>query len=103
MTFFETAGQARCFLLLWAAGFFTAALYDGFRLARSRCSRRLEAVFDLSWCLCACACCAMALALGGEEKARLYALLGLCFGAAVYCLGVRAACAAVMKWRRRKK
>ena len=101
MIFFETAGQARCFLLLWAAGFFTAALYDVFRFPRSRCGPWSGAVFDLIWCLCLSAACALALALGGEGAPRLYALLGLCCGAGVYCLGVRAACAAVMEWRRR--
>ena len=103
MIFFETNRQARCFLLLWAAGFFAAALYDGFRLLRSRHGRCVGAVLDLIWCLCVCVFCALALAIGGEEKTRLYALLGLCCGAGVYCLGIRAACAAVLKWGRRKK
>ena len=98
MTFFETAGQARCFLLLWGAGFAAALLYDGFRFLRSRCPRWLGAAWDFLWCLCLCACCALALAAGGEQKPRLYALLGLCCGAAVYCLGPRAACAAIVKW-----
>ena len=103
MIFFETAGQARCFLLLWGTGFLAAALYDGFRFLRSRCPAWLGAVWDLTWCLCLCACCAMALAIGGENAPRLYALLGLCCGAAVYCLGPRAACTAIGKWVRRRK
>ena len=102
MTFFETAGQARCFLLLWGAGFLAAVLYDCFRFLRSRSPRWLGAVWDLLWCLCLCACCALALGLGGERALRLYALLGLSCGGAVYCLGPRAACAAVRKWGRRK-
>ncbi len=97
MTFFETAGQARCFLLLWEAGFIAAMLYDGFRFLRSRCARPLGAVWDFLWCLCLSACCALALAAGGERALRLYALLGLCCGAAVYRLGPRAACAAIKK------
>ena len=103
MIFFETAGQARCFLLLWGAGFFTAALYDGFRFLRSHCHGWLGAAWDLLWCLCACFCCALALGLGGERTVRLYALLGLCCGAAVYCLGPRAAWTAIKKWGRRKE
>ena len=103
MIFFETAGQARCFLLLWGAGFFAAVLYDAFRFLRSRCRGWLGAVWDLLWCLCVCLCCALALGLGGEGAVRLYALLGLCCGAAVYCLGLRAACAALLKWGRRRK
>ncbi|MBR4429009.1 MAG: hypothetical protein IKS78_06600 [Clostridia bacterium] len=103
MTFFETAGQARCFLLLWGAGFLAAVLYDGFRFLRSRCPRWLGPVLDFIWGLCLCAGCALALAAGGERALRLYALLGLCCGAAVYCLGPRAACAAAMKWGRRRK
>ncbi len=103
MIFFETAGQARCFLLLCGAGFFAAALYDGFRFLRSRCQGWLGAAWDLLWCLCVCLCCALALGLGGERAVRLYALLGLCCGAAVYCLGLRAACAALLKWGRRRK
>ncbi len=103
MIFFETAGQARCFLLLWGAGFFAAALYDGFRFPRLRGPRWLRPAWDVLWCLCLSACCALALGLGGEGAPRLYALLGLCCGAAVYCFGPRAACAAAMKWGRRRK
>ncbi len=103
MIFFETAGQARCFLLLLGACFLAAALYDGFRLLRARCVRWLGAVWDFLWCLCVGACCALALGLGGEGTARLYALLGLCCGAAVYCLGPRAAWTAMKTWGRRKK
>ena len=103
MIFFETAGQARCFLLLWGAGFFAAALYDGFRLLRAHGPRWLGAVWDFLWCVCVGACCALALGLGGEGTARLYALLGLCCGAAVYCLGPRAAWTAIKTWGRRKK
>ena len=102
MIFFETAGQARCFLLLWGAGFAAAALYDGFRFLRSCCRAWLGAVWDLLWCLCLSACCALALGLGGEGTARLYALLGLCCGASVYCFGPRAAWIAIKKRERRK-
>ena len=45
----------------------------------------------------------LALGLGGEGTARLYALLGLCCGAAVYCLGPRAAWKTIKTWGRRKK
>lgn len=103
MTFFETAGQARCFLLLGGAGFFTAALYDGLRLAGLCCPRWLRPAGDLLWCLCVCICCGLALGLGGEDRLRFYALLGLCCGAGVYCFGPRAALAALWKWGRRKK
>ena len=97
MIFFETAGQARGFLLLLYAGFFSGALYDLLRLPRRRLPRPLRPLPDLAWALLTAAACALALAAGGETKARLYALLGLCCGGLIYCLGLRAA----LGWGRR--
>lgn len=89
MSFFETAGQARGFLLLLYAGFGAAAAYDGFSLLRAFGPRWLRPLWDALWCLLAGACCALALALGGENRVRAYALLGLCCGAIIYCFGIR--------------
>ena len=97
MIFFETAGQARGFLLLLYAGFFSGALYDLLRLPRRRLPRPFRPLPDLAWALLTAAACALALAAGGETKARLYALLGLCCGGLIYCLGLRAA----LGWGRR--
>ena len=90
MIFYETQGQAEAFLLLLYAGFGAAALYDLLRLPRRRVPALLGAALDVFWCLFAGTACALALSFGGEGRARLYALLGLCCGAGVYCLGVRA-------------
>lgn len=104
MTFFETAGQARCFLLLLYAGFASGALYDILRLPRRGLPRWLGAALDVVWCLLTAAACALSLAVGGEGKARLYALLGLCCGAALYSLGIRAAVLGVAHgWKRKKE
>lgn len=89
MNFYEARGQASVFLLLLYAGFGAAALYDAFRLLSKYLPSYLEAAVDLIWCLLTGTACALALSIGGEERARLYALLGLCCGAGIYCLGVR--------------
>lgn len=89
MIFFETANQCRVFLLLLYAGFFSALLYDLLRPLRGVLPRLLRFLPDVVWCLLTAASCALALAIGGESQARLYALLGLCCGAGIYCLGVR--------------
>lgn len=91
MIFFETAGQARTFLLLTYAGFGAGLLYDLLRLPRRFLPRFCSPALDALWCLLTGAAVALALALGGEHRARLYVLLGLALGAAVYWLGVRAA------------
>ncbi len=92
MTFFETAGQARTFLFLLYAGFLSGALYDGAAWARRRLPRWLGIPLDILWCLLTALMCAAALAKGGEDRARFYALLGLCCGGVLYSLGLRAAC-----------
>ncbi len=89
MTFFETASQARAFLLLLYAGFAAGVLYDVLGLVRRRLPWWGQIPLDVLWCLLAALCCAVALALGGEGQARLYALLGGVCGGSVYCLGVR--------------
>ena len=91
MIFFETANQCRVFLLLLYAGFFSALLYDLLRPLRGVLPRLLRFLPDVVWGLLTAASCALALAIGGENQARLYALLGLCCGAGIYCLGVRTA------------
>ena len=97
MTFFDTSGQPTAFLLLAAAGFAAGAAYDLASLARRKCPRWARAVPDVIWCLSAAAACALALAVTGETHLRLYALLGLCCGAGIYCLGVRALAKTVLR------
>ena len=89
MIFYETRGQAQVFLLLAFAGFFSAVLYDLLRLPRRFLPRWLAWLSDVVWWLFTAAACAMALSAGGESRARLYALTGLCAGACIYCLGIR--------------
>ncbi len=101
MIFFETAGQARGFLLLLCAGLTAGALYDVMGLIRRGLPRWAQAPLDLIWCALAAAACLLALALGGEKRVRLYALLGLCCGGGIYCLGIRALIRWLAKgWRR---
>ena len=90
MIFFETAGQARTFLLLLYAGFGAGALYDLLALPRRRLPRLIQPALDALWCLVTGGAAALALAAGGEHSFRLYSLLGLACGAAVYGLGIRA-------------
>ena len=89
MTFFETAGQSAVFLLLLYAGAAAAILYDLIAFVRRRCPPAPAAALDILWCLMAGALCLSALILRGESRLRLYALLGLCCGAGIYCLGLR--------------
>ena len=90
MIFFETAAQASAFLLLLYAGFAAGLLYDLLGVPRRLLPPWAALPLDVLWCLAAGAACAAALALGGESRARLFALLGLASGAGIYCLGVRA-------------
>ena len=90
MIFFETAGQARGFLLLMAAGLLAGAAYDLLGLAGRLLPRWARPQMDGLWCLLAAAACALALALGGEARLRLYALLGLACGGLLHALGLRA-------------
>ena len=103
MTFFESAGQPTAFLLLLAAGFSTAVLYDGLRLMRRRTPRWMQAALDAAWCLAAAVSCLTALAVSGERQLRLYALLGLACGAGLYCLGLRMLLRAAWRGLRRLK
>ena len=89
MTFFESSGQAAIFLMLLYAGAAAGVIYDLLAPLRRRLPSALAGLPDLIWCLLAAALCAFALMLGGEGKARPYALLGLCCGGGIYCLGAR--------------
>ena len=102
MIFFETAGQARGFLLLLCAGLLSGALYDLISLLRRPLPRWLRPPLDLLWCALTAAACLLALALSGERRVRLYALLGLMCGGALYCLGLRAALRGMARIVRRK-
>ena len=90
MIFFETSGQVRTFLLLVYAGFTAGLLYDLLTWPRRHLPRFCAPILDALWCLLTGGMAALALAAGGEHSARLFALLGLVCGAAVYVLGVRA-------------
>ena len=90
MIFYETRGQAAAFLLLLHAGIISAVFYDVFSCLGRRAPAWVCAVLDICWALLSAALCALALSLGGENHLRLYALLGLCCGAGIYSLGVRA-------------
>jgi len=103
MTFFETGGQARVFLLLLYAGFLSGALYDGARGLRKVLPRFLRFLPDAVWCLITATACALALAAGGEGRARLYAVLGLCCGAGIYCLGLRRAVLCLVRFFHSRK
>ena len=103
MIFFETAGQARTFLLLLYAGFGVGLLYDLLVLPRRRLPRWCSPALDALWCLLTGCAVALALAAGGEQKIRLYAFLGLVCGAALYGLGVRRLLRGVVRLFKRKK
>ncbi len=101
MIFFETAGQARTFLLLLYAGFGAGLLYDALALVCRRFPAWARTGADVLWCLLTACACAFALAVGGERAARLYALLGLCCGGLLYALGLRRMLQACVRWMKR--
>ena len=101
MIFFETAGQARTFLLLLYAGFGAGVLYDALSLPRRFLPRFCSLFLDALWCLLTGAGVALALAAGGEGQVRLYAFLGLACGGAVYGLGIRKVLRGAARWLRR--
>ena len=103
MTFFETAGQSFAFLLLLYAGMAAGVLYDVFAVLRHRLPMFAGGVLDVVWCLLATALCGLGLALGGEGRVRLFALLGLCCGGGIYCLGVRRAINALARGVKSRK
>lgn len=103
MTFFETANQAFAFLLLLYAGMAGGMLYDFFALFRRRMPGPAGVLLDMLWCLVLAALCGLCLAIGGEGRVRLFALLGLCCGGGIYCLGVRAAINAVIRRTKSRK
>ncbi|MBQ7656711.1 MAG: spore cortex biosynthesis protein YabQ [Clostridia bacterium] len=98
MIFFETAGQARMFLFLLYAGFLAGPLYDLLGIPRRRLPRFFQPALDALWCLLTGGMTALALAMGGERQPRLFALLGLACGAAVYGLGVRRLIRGIGRW-----
>ena len=89
MIFFETAHQARVFLLLLLAGMASGLLYDVFSLVRKRITGVFAALQDILYVFLVGAMCFAALFTGGEKELRLYAILGIFCGAGVYSLGVR--------------
>ncbi|MBR5111489.1 MAG: hypothetical protein IK099_15020 [Clostridia bacterium] len=103
MIFFETAGQARTFLLLLYAGFGAGVLYDVLALPRRALPRFCQPGLDALWCLMTGAAAALVLAAGGESAFRLYSLLGLVCGAAVYWLGIRALIRGIVRFFKRNK
>ena len=103
MIFFETAGQAKTWLLLLCGGFGAGALYDLLALPRRFLPPFCLPVLDALWCLLTGGAAALALAAGGEQKVRLYAFAGLLCGAAVYALGVRRLIRGIIRLARRRK
>ena len=103
MIFFETAGQTRTFLLLLYAGFGAGLLYDLLIWPRRFLPRFCAPILDALWCLLTGGMAALALAAGGEHSARLFALLGLACGAAVYALGIRALVRGALRLFKRKR
>ncbi len=103
MTFFETANQAFAFLLLLYAGMAGGVLYDIFGFFRRRMPGPAGALADMIWCLLTAALCGLSLAISGEGRVRLFALLGLCCGGGIYCLGIRAAINAVIRFMKSRK
>lgn len=103
MTFFETAEQSGVFLHLLCAGAAAGALYDLMAPLRRRCARPLAAALDALWCLLAGGLGLLALIQNGEDRLRLYALLGMACGAGIYCLGIRSLLLAVFRFFQKKK
>ena len=101
MTFFETSIQARVFLLLIWGGMGAAFIYDLLSPLRKRGGGGTAAA-DLLFCLLAAALCFFALAIGGENRLRLYAFLGILFGAGIYRLGVRRIAIGIGRFFKRK-
>lgn len=89
MTFYETAGQIRLFLLLVCAGAAAGMAYDLVGCVRGRAGPILGALADVFWCAAAAALCFWTLFVSSAHQLRLFAPLSMALGAGIYALGVR--------------
>ena len=89
MIFQETARQGQGLLFLLCAGAAAGALYDLLSPLRRRAPGAVLPALDILWCLLSAALCLAALVLSLEDRARLYAPLGMLCGFAAYRLAVR--------------
>lgn len=78
--FTGTPLQPVAFLWCLAAGGGTGVLFCMLQALRSRFPRFLRPLADAVLGCCAAGLCVLALALGGEERLRWYALLGMTLG-----------------------
>ena len=81
--FFETAGQAHCFLMMTPVGFALALLLDV-----NAVSGFLRPLADLAAFVLAGAAWLMVVTAVGESGLRLYQFLGLAAGAVLYLSGI---------------
>lgn len=96
--FFETAGQAGCFLIMLPIGFAAAACLDA-----GAAAGRLRPALDVLVLLLAGVALLLAVVLLRENAVRAYHLLGLLTGAVLYVCGVGRAIRLMGARRRRKK
>ena len=102
MIFRETALQGRGFLLLLCAGLAAGVLYDGLTLLRRWIPPGPGTAADILWGVLVSAMGTLALAAAGEQKARLYALLGLALGGAIYAAGIHRALAGAARFLKKR-
>lgn len=98
---FEIPRQGEVFLLLLGSGVLLGALWQGLGFLRRRLPR-CGAVWDVLFALSLGGMLLLALLRWREQRLRLYALLGVCLGAAMYLAGPGAAVDALC-WYVRKK
>ncbi len=87
---FEIPRQGEVFLLLLGSGVLLGALWQGLGFLRRRLPR-CGAVWDVLFALSLGGTLLLALLRWREQRLRLYALLGVCLGAALYLAGPGAA------------
>ena len=97
MIFYEAKGQENLFLMLLWAGMGAGVAYDLLSLIRRRLPRGIGGLLDVMWCLGAGGLCLLSLIAGRENRLRAYALLGLCCGGGIYCLGLRRAAGGLLR------
>lgn len=98
---FEIPRQGEVFLLLLGSGVLLGALWQGLGFLRRRLPR-CGAVWDVLFALSLGGTLLLALLRWREQRLRLYALLGVCLGAALYLAGPGAAVDALCRHVRKK-
>lgn len=96
--FFETAAQGSLFLMMLPLGILLAVCIDV-----ASCARRSRPLWDVLVVLLCGGLMAAAVVLLGDEKLRMYHLLGILCGALLYLFGARSLWRTIIRSLQKKK